>query len=90
MLGLGLCLGLPQPLTMAWVAAIVSPTLQGVALGLRLTVNRAAQVSLPLVAASLVGSVGVMGIFWFNAALLIGAVIVAGGSDRGDPVIDEE
>ncbi|MDI2030581.1 MFS transporter [Saccharopolyspora sp. TS4A08] len=73
MVGLGIALGLPQPLTMAWVTSLSPPSSHGAALGLRLTVNRMAQVSLPLLVGAVLGPVGVIGVFWANAALLLGA-----------------
>jgi MFS family permease len=73
MVGLGIALGLPQPLTMAWVTSLSPPSSHGAALGLRLTVNRLAQVSLPLLVGAVLGPVGVIGVFWANAALLLGA-----------------
>ncbi|MEV4643353.1 MFS transporter [Saccharopolyspora sp. NPDC049357] len=73
MVGLGIALGLPQPLTMAWVTSLTPPSSHGAALGLRLTFNRLAQVTLPLLVGAVLGPVGVVGVFWANAALLLGA-----------------
>lgn len=73
MVGLGIALGLPQPLTMAWVTSLCPPLSHGAALGLRLTANRLAQVTLPLLVGTVLGPVGVVGVFWANAALLLGA-----------------
>ena len=76
MIGLGLGLGLPQPLTMAWVTSLTPPAAHGTVLGLRLTSNRLAQFPLPLAVGTFLGPLGVVGIFWANALLLLGAVAV--------------
>lgn len=44
---LGVALGAPQPLTMAWIVGLVPAAAQGAALGLRQWTNRAGQVVLP-------------------------------------------
>ncbi|KUM36364.1 MFS transporter [Arthrobacter sp. EpRS71] len=85
MIGLGIGLGIPQPLTMAWVIALTDPTRHGAALGLRLTVNRFAQLTLPLAVGALAAPLGVSGIFWSNAGLLAGAIAVAAGADVTGP-----
>lgn len=81
MVGLGIGLGIPQPLTMAWVVSLTHPSRHGAVLGLRLMVNRLAQLSLPLAVGTLAAPLGVLGIFWSNAALLLGAIAVASGAD---------
>jgi MFS family permease len=83
MVGLGLGLGIPQPLTMAWVTSLTNAAHHGAALGLRLTVNRFAQISLPIAMGAAAAPLGVLGIFWANAALLVGALVVVAGSDAG-------
>lgn len=83
MVGLGLGLGIPQPLTMAWVTSLTHASHHGAALGLRLTVNRFAQISLPVAMGAAAAPLGVLGIFWANAALLVGAIVVVAGSDAG-------
>lgn len=83
MIGLGLGLGIPQPLTMAWVVSLTAQDSHGAVLGLRMTVNRLAQITLPVTFGSLAASLGVAGIFWANAALLTGAIVVAAGSNTG-------
>ena len=77
MIAIGLCIGLPTPLTMAWVTSITPRSAHGAVLGLRLTSNRLAQVSLPLMVGLIAAPVGVIGIFWANAALLFGVSVVA-------------
>ncbi|MFC9353969.1 MFS transporter [Arthrobacter sp. NPDC057013] len=81
MVGLGLGLGIPQPLTMAWVVSLTAASSHGAALGLRLTVNRLAQITLPIAVGSFAAPAGVLGIFWANAALLVGAIAVVAGAD---------
>nr|WP_306919690.1 MULTISPECIES: MFS transporter [unclassified Arthrobacter] len=83
MIGLGLGLGIPQPLTMAWVIALTDPSRHGAVLGLRLAANRLAQISMPLAVGTLAAPFGVLGIFWTNAAVLLGALSVIAGSDVG-------
>lgn len=70
---LGIALGVPQPLTMAWVVGLVPPGDRGVALGLRLLTNRSAQVALPLMVGSLLAPAGFVGFALVNASLLAGA-----------------
>lgn len=94
MIGLGICLGLPQPLTLAWVVGITRSRDHGAALGLRMTGNRVAQVSMPLVVSAVAAPLGVDGMFWGNAALLAlstGLVVASNpDADRRPPptVID--
>ena len=76
MLALGIALGLPQPLVMAWIVSITDPGRVGAALGLRLTANRFAQVTIPVLLGTVATSVGVSGIFWANAVFLAGAACV--------------
>lgn len=83
MVGLGLGLGIPQPLTMAWVVSLSTASSYGAVLGLRMTVNRFAQIALPIAVGSLAAPLGVLGIFWANAALLTGAIVVIAGADVG-------
>ncbi|MET0701019.1 MAG: MFS transporter [Mycobacterium sp.] len=84
MIGLGLGLGLPQPLTMAWVTSLTPPASHGATLGMRLTSNRFAQITLPLAVGALAAPLGVLGIFWANAALLLGAIGIMSRSKAGD------
>lgn len=76
MIGLGL--GLPQPLTLAWMSSLAPPHARGAVFGARMTVNRLAQVILPLLVATVAGPVGVFAVFWSTAAIVVGsAVLVA-------------
>ncbi|MCJ1708552.1 MFS transporter [Microbacterium sp. VKM Ac-2923] len=78
MIALGIALGLPQPLTMAWTTAITPPAVHGAALGLRLTANRVLQVLIPVSVGLVAGPLGLVAIFWSNAAVLaVGVAIVA-------------
>lgn len=87
MVGLGIALGIPQPLTMAWTTAITPASAHGAALGLRLTANRLAQVALPLIVGAVAGPFGLIAVFWSNALVLgLGATVVATSStsDRSE------
>ncbi|OOB89732.1 MFS transporter [Rathayibacter sp. VKM Ac-2630] len=81
MIGLGLALGVPQPLTMAWVVRLTPESVHGAALGLRMTANRLAQIALPVAIGTTAGSLGSAGVFWANAAVLVAAVAVTAGAD---------
>lgn len=81
MIGLGICLGLPQPLTMAWVIHLTRDRDHGAALGLRMTGNRLAQVSVPIVVGAFATPLGVAGIFWANAVLLLFSSVLVVYSD---------
>ena len=70
MIGLGLGLGIPQPLTMSWVVRITPPAMHGAALGLRMSANRLAQITLPVGIGALAAPLGAEGVFFANAALL--------------------
>jgi len=83
MVGLGLGLGIPQPLTMAWVTSLTHPSTHGATLGLRLTFNRLAQITIPLAVGAFAAPLGVLGIFWANAAVLAGALVIVSRSDAG-------
>lgn len=84
MIALGIALGVPQPLTMAWTTAITPPSAHGAALGLRLTANRIAQVAIPLAVGAFAGPLGLAAVFWANAAVMAaGAVIVATSKTSG-------
>jgi len=77
-------LGIPQPVTMAWVTSLTPPPSHGATLGMRLTSNRLAQISLPLPVGAFAAPLGVLGIFWANAAVLLGAIAIMARSDAGD------
>lgn len=74
---IGIGLGLPQPLTMAWVVSLAPRRARGAALGLRMTSNRLAQFSIPLTVAAVAGPIGVGAVFWCTAALLASAAALS-------------
>lgn len=76
MIGLGL--GLPQPLTLAWMSSLAPAHARGSVFGARMTVNRFAQVTLPLLVAVVAGPVGVFAVFWSTAAILAGSAVLVG------------
>jgi MFS family permease len=86
MVALGVGLGIPQPLTMSWVTSLTRAESHGTALGMRLSSNRAAQIVVPLAVGAAAGPLGVVGIFWGNAVVLLGAmgVMVATRPARPD------
>jgi MFS family permease len=63
----GFAMGIGQPATMAWVSRISSPESRGLAIAIRLTANRFAQVSMPAVAGIIAGA-GVGSVFYLLAA----------------------
>ena len=81
MVALGITLGIPPPVTLAWVVAITRPSDHGAAVGLRMASNRLAQVAIPIAVGAVAGAVGSAGIFWANAVLLGAAVGVVAVSD---------
>ncbi|GAA2000430.1 MFS transporter [Microbacterium ulmi] len=81
MAALGLTLGLPQPLTMSWIVALVRPRQVGAAMGLRMGSNRLAQVTIPLVIGATSGGGAVASVFWLTAGFLAAAVAISAGSD---------
>lgn len=77
---LGLGLGLPQPLTLAWMSSLTPVHSRGAAFGARMTVNRLAQVSLPLIVSVVAGPLGVLAVFLSTAAILAGGVAIVGAT----------
>ena len=85
MIALGVGLAIPQPLTMSWVVSLTDISRHGAALGLRMTANRFAQITLPITVSALATPLGLMGIFWGNGLVLAGAILIVAKSDsRGD------
>ena len=76
MIGLGL--GLPQPLTLAWMSSLSPAHARGAVIGARMTVNRLAQVLLPVLVASVAGPAGMFAVFWSTAAILAGSAVLVG------------
>ncbi|HEX7308899.1 MFS transporter [Lentzea sp.] len=75
--GLGLGLGVGQPLTMAWLAHSTPPGLRGRAMSLRLTGNRLGQVVLPSAVGALAVSAGAAGVLVATAAALAAVAALA-------------
>ena len=75
---LGIGLGMPQPLTLVWMSALAPPHASGAVFGARMTVNRFAQVTLPLLVATVAGPAGVFAVFWSTATILAGGVVLVG------------
>lgn len=76
MMAIGVGLGLPQPLTLAWMSSLAPAHARGAVFGARMTVNRLAQVTLPLLVASVAGPAGVVAVFWVTAGILASSVFV--------------
>lgn len=85
MIALGVCLGVPQPLTLAWVVEIVAARDHGAALGLRMAGNRLAQTVIPLGMTVVAAPLGVAGVIWANALLLALASALAAAASPGGP-----
>lgn len=76
----GLCLGLGQPMTMAWVARAAPPELTGTALSVRLAANRVGQMTIPLAIGLAAGVASTSVVFVILAALLVSASAVVARS----------
>ncbi len=68
---LGLGLGSAQPLTIMLTYHHAPPGRSGEALGMRLTVNKITQISIPLVFGGIGAVFGLAPVFWANAAFLL-------------------
>lgn len=77
MVVIGLGLGLGQPMTIAWVANRSSRKERGLALGVRVTGNRAALLTVPAAMGALAGASGIAAIWVAVAVFLGGGAIVA-------------
>jgi MFS family permease len=73
---LGVGLGVPQPLTMAWAVSLTDASRHGRILGLRLGANRFAQIVVPL-GITAVAPQGSAGVFWTSSGLLAGCAAMA-------------
>ncbi len=69
----GFANGLGQPLTLSWVAGRIPPRNRGIAIGIRLSGNRAAQFVIPIGVGALAGLMGLGLIFVTLAAMLLGS-----------------
>jgi len=67
---MGIGLGLPQPLTLSWVTSLAPPTARGVVLATRVTANRLAQVTIPLIVSTIAGPSGVSAVLISTAGVL--------------------
>jgi len=77
----GMAWGFTQPLTMSLVAGGVGPTERGLALSVRMTSNRLAEVTSPLLFATLVAVAGLRSAFFLSAAALaVGVWIIGRGA----------
>jgi len=76
MAAMGIGLGLPQPLTLTWMSSLAPAHARGAVFGARMTVNRFAQVTLPLLVATVAGPLGVIAVFWATGAILATAVVL--------------
>lgn len=72
----GLCLGLGQPMTMAWVSRAAPPELRGTALSVRLAANRVGQMTIPLAIGVAAGVASTSVVFLILAALLVSSSAV--------------
>jgi MFS family permease len=77
MVVIGLGLGVGQPLTIAWVANRSPRSERGLALGVRLTGNRAALLVVPTVMGAVAGASGLTAIWLLLAAFLGGGALIA-------------
>lgn len=80
MCGLGIALGLPQPITLAWVVSRAHSGHRGAALGLRATSNRTIQLLVPIIVGAAATPFGGGGIFLGMAVIMLGATFIAGSS----------
>ena len=80
---LGLGLGSAQPLTIMLTYHHAPAGRSGEALGMRLTVNKITQISIPLVFGGIGAVFGLAPVFWANAAFLLAGGIVSVKDLRG-------
>jgi MFS family permease len=81
---IGFGLGIGQPITMVWVANRSPEASRGIALGIRLSVNRLGQITVPLVVGAIAGVAGIGSIFVSMAVLLGISVAAVRGADFDD------
>jgi predicted MFS family arabinose efflux permease len=74
---LGLGLGAAQPLTIMLTYHHAPPGRSGEALGMRLTVNKVTQISIPLVFGGIGAVFGLAPVFWANAAFLLAGGVIS-------------
>jgi MFS family permease len=88
MVVIGLGLGLGQPMTIAWVANRSTRRERGLALGVRVTGNRAALLTVPAAMGALAGASGIASI-WVAVAVFLAGGAVAALRTPFDPPSDE-
>jgi MFS family permease len=69
--GIGLALGVSQPLTLNLAYNHSPPGRSGEVTGLRLTINNITHIGVPVTAGGLAAALGVAPVFWTSAALLV-------------------
>jgi len=79
MAGLGLGLGIGQPLTMSWLSAQAPDGQRGKALALRLAGNRVGQVVLPSAIGVVAAGLGAAGVFLASAVVVGGTLLLVRG-----------
>ena len=73
----GLGMGIGTPLTVMMMFSRSTKGRSGRDLGLRLTSNNLVRVSGPVVFGAIVGALGLLSVFWINAALLFSGAVIA-------------
>lgn len=89
MVVIGLGLGLGQPMTIAWVANRSLRHERGLALGVRVTGNRAALVTVPAAMGALAGANGIAAIWIALAVFLGGATLFAARTPFDQPLEED-
>jgi len=80
----GFGLGIGQPVTMSWVAALAKPETRATALSVRLMGNRVGQMAVPVVAGLVAGAAGAGWILGFTGVVVgVSLALVYGGLGAG-------
>jgi MFS family permease len=80
----GFGLGIGQPITMSWVAALASPGVRATALSVRLMGNRVGQMAVPVVAGLVAGSAGAGWVLGFTGGVVALSLALVYGGLGGD------
>jgi MFS family permease len=75
----GFGLGIGQPVTMSWVAALASPGTRATALSVRLMGNRVGQMAVPVLAGLVAGSAGAGWVLGFTGLVVAGSLAMVYG-----------
>jgi MFS family permease len=75
----GFGLGIGQPVTMSWVAALASPGTRATALSVRLMGNRVGQMAVPVLAGVIAGSAGAGWVLGFTGLVVAGSLAMVYG-----------